>query len=406
MPVLSDECYVEFTWSGPPRTILEHGPDGVLAVHSLSKRSNLAGVRAGFYAGDGDLVHYLREVRKHAGFMVPGPVQAAAVVAYADDDHVDAQRERYRDRLERLRAVLRRRSRPRRADAGRRVLPVGRRARRADAWSLAKRLATDAGALVSPGDFYGPDGAGHVRIAVVQPDERIDLVGRAARRLTERRPLPSAPMADLRVEHRRAVAAPLRARTRRRRRPDDRARGDHAARSRRGSRRGGGRRRRRRPRVAEAGDPAAVLAARRWRPIEVGPFEYADKIPLKRGYAEQGVRVVPGASARFGAFLDRGVILMPSYVNIGARVGANTMVDTWATVGSCAQIGANVHLSGGVGIGGVLEPPQAAPVIDRRQRAHRQPLHGHAGRTGRRRCGPRRRLRAQSRHPRHRRPDR
>ena len=97
--------------------------------------------------------------------------------------------------------------------------------------------------------------------------------------------------------------------------------------------------------------------------IELGPFEYADKIPLKTNYADAGVRVVPGASARWGAHLDRGVILMPSYVNIGAYVGANTMVDTWATVGSCAQIGANVHLSGGVGIGGVLEPAQAAPVV-------------------------------------------
>ncbi len=96
---------------------------------------------------------------------------------------------------------------------------------------------------------------------------------------------------------------------------------------------------------------------------ELGPFEFADRIPLKKGYAAAGVRVVPGASARRGSFLERGVVLMPSYVNIGARVGANTMVDTWATVGSCAQIGANVHLSGGVGIGGVLEPPQAAPVI-------------------------------------------
>src|SRR5918993_5454071 len=97
--------------------------------------------------------------------------------------------------------------------------------------------------------------------------------------------------------------------------------------------------------------------------VELGPFEFADKIPLKGGYEAAGVRVVPGASARWGSFLDRGVILMPSYVNIGARVGARTMVDTWATVGSCAQIGSNVHLSGGVGIGGVLEPPQAAPVI-------------------------------------------
>ena len=96
---------------------------------------------------------------------------------------------------------------------------------------------------------------------------------------------------------------------------------------------------------------------------ELRPFEYADKVPLKSGYEEAGVRVVPGASARWGSFLDRGVVMMPSYVNIGARVGANTMVDTWATVGSCAQIGKNVHLSGGVGIGGVLEPPSAVPVV-------------------------------------------
>jgi 2,3,4,5-tetrahydropyridine-2-carboxylate N-succinyltransferase len=110
----------------------------------------------------------------------------------------------------------------------------------------------------------------------------------------------------------------------------------------------------------------AILLLFRSRSIEtmeVGPFEYADKIPLKTGFAAAGVRVVPGASARWGSFLDRGVVLMPSYVNIGARVGAATMVDTWATVGSCAQIGERVHLSGGVGIGGVLEPPQAAPVI-------------------------------------------
>ncbi len=96
---------------------------------------------------------------------------------------------------------------------------------------------------------------------------------------------------------------------------------------------------------------------------ELGPFEYADRIPLKRGFAAAGVRVVPGASARWGSYLEPGVILMPSYVNIGARVGAGTMVDTWATVGSCAQIGRGTHLSGGVGIGGVLEPPRAAPVF-------------------------------------------
>jgi 2,3,4,5-tetrahydropyridine-2,6-dicarboxylate N-succinyltransferase len=95
----------------------------------------------------------------------------------------------------------------------------------------------------------------------------------------------------------------------------------------------------------------------------VGPFEYHDRLPLKTGYAMKGVRVVPPAVARYGSFLSPGVILMPSYVNIGAWVGERTMVDTWATVGSCAQIGADVHLSGGVGIGGVLEPVQAAPVV-------------------------------------------
>ncbi|QDP86391.1 2,3,4,5-tetrahydropyridine-2,6-dicarboxylate N-succinyltransferase [Chryseobacterium sp. SNU WT5] len=97
--------------------------------------------------------------------------------------------------------------------------------------------------------------------------------------------------------------------------------------------------------------------------IEVGPFEFHDKMPLKKGYAEKGVRVVPHAVAREGAYIAPGVILMPSYVNIGAYVDSGTMVDTWATVGSCAQIGKDVHLSGGVGIGGVLEPLQAAPVI-------------------------------------------
>jgi 2,3,4,5-tetrahydropyridine-2-carboxylate N-succinyltransferase len=96
---------------------------------------------------------------------------------------------------------------------------------------------------------------------------------------------------------------------------------------------------------------------------EVGPFEYRDKIPLKRDYEKAGVRVVPGASARWGAYLAPGVIMMPSYVNIGARVGADSMVDTWATVGSCAQIGERVHLAGGVGIGGVLEPPGEVPIM-------------------------------------------
>jgi 2,3,4,5-tetrahydropyridine-2-carboxylate N-succinyltransferase len=97
--------------------------------------------------------------------------------------------------------------------------------------------------------------------------------------------------------------------------------------------------------------------------IEAGPFEYVDKLPLKHGYKAAGVRVVPGASARFGAYLAPGVVMMPSYVNVGAYVDEGSMTDTWSTVGSCAQIGKRVHLAGGVGIGGVLEPPEAVPVV-------------------------------------------
>jgi len=102
---------------------------------------------------------------------------------------------------------------------------------------------------------------------------------------------------------------------------------------------------------------------RQVEPMEVGPFEYLDKIPLKRDWQESGVRVVPPAVARYGSFLSRDVVMMPSFVNIGAWVGPRTMIDTWATVGSCAQVGADVHLAGGVGIGGVLEPVNARPVI-------------------------------------------
>lgn len=174
VPVLSDECYIEFTWNGPARTILAHGLEGVLAVHSLSKRSNLAGMRAGVYAGDPELVDYLSELRKHAGFMVPGPVQAAAVAAWADDGHVDEQRERYRRRLQLMRAALRHLG----VDA---PMPAGAfylwaPAPDGDAWALTRTLAQLGGALVSPGEFYGSAGAGFVRIAVVQPDDRIALV--------------------------------------------------------------------------------------------------------------------------------------------------------------------------------------------------------------------------------------
>lgn len=173
--VVSDECYAEFTWDGPPRTVLTSGDTGVLAVHSLSKRSNLAGVRAGFYAGDPELVHYLQEVRKHAGFMLPGPVQAAAVAAFGDDEHVEVQRARYRARLDELARVLGRAydiDVPLPGGGFYLWIPVPG----GDAWAFTKRLAADAGALVSPGEFYGAAGAGYVRVAVVQPDDRIALV--------------------------------------------------------------------------------------------------------------------------------------------------------------------------------------------------------------------------------------
>lgn len=176
IPVFSDECYIEFTWDGPGRTILSHGVEGVVAVHSLSKRSNLAGARAGFYAGDPELVHYLSEVRKHIGLMVPGPVQAAAVAAFGDDAHVDDQRARYRSRLERMAGLLARLG----IDV---ALPQGAfylwvPAPDGDAWALTRRLASELGILSSPGEFYGAAGAGHVRIAVVQPDAKMDLVER------------------------------------------------------------------------------------------------------------------------------------------------------------------------------------------------------------------------------------
>ena len=196
--VASDECYAEFTWDGSPRTILEHGTQGVLAVHSLSKRSNMAGVRAGFYAGDPELVHYLRECRKHAGCMVPGPVQAAAIAAWSDQRHVEMQRELYWERLEMLSEIL---------DLAGRCLAFGTdhptldgfvvspppppsggfyvwaQVRGGDAWSCANVLARTAGLIVSPGEFYceqpaaagDADPSGFLRVAAVQPIDRLEL---------------------------------------------------------------------------------------------------------------------------------------------------------------------------------------------------------------------------------------
>lgn len=175
VPVFSDECYVEFTWQGARRTILEHGPEGVVALHSLSKRSNLAGMRAGFYAGDAELTRYLSEVRKHVGMLVPGPVQAAGAVALNDDAHVEVQREIYRERIDVFRKVLSGLGVDAPHPDGGFYLWVP--APDGDAWVFTERLAVEGGCLVSPGEFYGPAGAGRVRIALVQPVERLALVG-------------------------------------------------------------------------------------------------------------------------------------------------------------------------------------------------------------------------------------
>jgi succinyldiaminopimelate transaminase len=182
--VCSDECYVEFVWDragpasqgSPPagQTILAYGSEALLAVHSLSKRSNFAGMRAGFYTGDAELVDFLAQARRHLGLMVPGPVQAAAAAVLNDDEHVEAQRLRYRARLELLSYLL--------EGLGLRApLPDGAfflwvPAPGGDAWALAERLAATAGMLVSPGEFYGAAGEGNVRVAATVPDERLELL--------------------------------------------------------------------------------------------------------------------------------------------------------------------------------------------------------------------------------------
>ena len=180
VPVFSDECYCEFTWSRDPETMLSRGLDGVVAVHSLSKRSNLAGLRVGFYAGDPELVGYLRSVRQHAGLMVPGPAQAAGAIALDDDEHVVLQRRRYRHRLELMATALNEAGMPCDLPEGGFYLWVRVPEQFDDAWAMTNVLADVAGLIVSPGEFYGPSAADHIRIAVVQPDE---LIERAATRL-------------------------------------------------------------------------------------------------------------------------------------------------------------------------------------------------------------------------------
>lgn len=192
IPVFSDECYVDFTWRGanddpahlPGNSIVESGLDGVIAVHSLSKRSNFAGARIGFYTGDPELVHFLQEIRKHAGLMATGPTQLAAVVALDDDEHVILQRERYWRRLNLVRDLL--------SELGLSApLPQGAfylwvRAVNYDAWQTAEFLATSVGVVASPGEFYGDAAKNYLRVAVVQPDDRLALLGERVRNFSTR----------------------------------------------------------------------------------------------------------------------------------------------------------------------------------------------------------------------------
>jgi succinyldiaminopimelate transaminase len=177
--VASDECYAEFTYDesgspAAPATVLSAGHDRVLAVHSLSKRSNMAGLRAGFLAGDAALVSYLGEVRKHAGLMTPAPVQAAATAALADDAHVDEQRGRYARRRKQAQEALREWGLVH--DGGPSTFYLWLRATEGgeDGWSITRRLA-EQGLLVAPGDLYGPDGSAHVRLSLTQTDDRLAL---------------------------------------------------------------------------------------------------------------------------------------------------------------------------------------------------------------------------------------
>jgi succinyldiaminopimelate transaminase len=174
IPVFSDECYSEFTWTQDPDSILKYGSSNVVAVHSLSKRSNLAGARVGFYAGDRNLVDYLGLIRKHAGMMVPGPIQHAAKLAFDDDDHVARQRRTYLNRLDFMVAVLRQCGyKVEKPDGG---FYLWFRSELEDGFELAAELAQRLGILVSPGEFYGDKSRPYVRIAMVASMDKLELV--------------------------------------------------------------------------------------------------------------------------------------------------------------------------------------------------------------------------------------
>lgn len=174
VPIFSDECYVEFTWGGPAQSVLQYGTEGVVAVHSLSKRSNLAGLRFGFYAGDPKIVSYFREIRRHQGLMVSGHAQVAGIAALGDQEHVEVQRERYRNRLERLIKILARLDIKTDMPGGSFYLWV-----KAPDWGitdLALFLAYELGIVSVPGETYGPEGSDYIRLAAIVSEENLLLL--------------------------------------------------------------------------------------------------------------------------------------------------------------------------------------------------------------------------------------
>ena len=286
----------------------------------------MTGYRSGFVAGDPELIAALRAFRPTVGTAPQEFVQRAAIAAWGDEGHVERTRDAYGRKREILLRGAAREGDPCRGRRGDDV-PVARGARRRLLRGLRDRAARARRRRRARASSSGPPARGTSESRSCRPRTSAAAPPRSSGRRCD----------AWRRRSRRSTGASCRVAEKR---------GDEW--------------------VVNVEAKQAILdyfGLRRIEPQELGPFEYPDKIPLKHGYAALGVRVVPPATARYGAFLSEGVVLMPSYVNIGAWVGPRTMVDTWATVGSCAQIGADVHLAGGVGIGGVLEPVQASPVI-------------------------------------------
>ena len=325
--VASDEAYTELWFDEPPASALQLADrTNVVVFNTLSKRSSMTGYRSGFAAGDPELIAALKAFRPTVGTAPQEFVQRASVVAWGDEEHVAETRARYgRKRALFLDLFARKGVRVAGSAATMYIwaeVPEGETSE-----SFAERL-LEHGVLVTPGSYLGAAGEGYFRVALVPSEDGVRARGRdpGARAVTPELALEIVEALD---KGERRVASPD---------------GDGW--------------------VVDVEAKEAILEYFRLRKVEpmtVGPFSFQDKIPLK--VPPNGVRIVPPGVARYGSFLSDGVVLMPGYVNIGAWVGPRTMVDTWATVGSCAQIGADVHLAGGVGIGGVLEPPNATPVI-------------------------------------------